>query len=532
MNDGTMGFNPFKAISSLASQLTKVVKSVGEQIADEVSKLPSTIESVGKSLARSVKDGIRFISPITGELVKAFSVAEKFVLSPVGKVFDKTLVKWGVLPPNLVDALTNITAIPKRFATTGEFDRKELSKALRGATALAMAPSYGGIKRTSSYIASGKSKSGLVRTLDKYSGGIITATENIEDFAEKVAEQKTLKTMDWVTGGVGALKVAAAITTGGGSVTTSFITTGLVEKTDLEESAGGRALIMGIGAATGTATASAAGVIPPINTQQLFAKTIGEAVEAGASQATTKYLVRHTVLRNSTTGQILALSLGQSVGKAAKSLTESTVSAIANLDWDMFDANDALPSQAQAKEVAIKTAENAAAYEVAAELQKKGVNVSGQDLSSLSENIRKSSSKDSWQNRTMKEINKFVQEKLVDELQRVAAKEVSEKAYEELVSKIMAELDRLIVRLYAEAFDLISKYGSGMVIHLMQKYGLLSSYDKVVRPEDYVEYQITVNRINQKGGRLFSYNNYQQTSPLPYLGAGLLALLGTTYLVV
>ena len=524
----TMGFS----LKSIIGDVTGFVKSVAEQIGDEVNRLPSNIRSIGEKLARETKAGIRFISPMTGLLVKAFSIGEKFILSPVGKILDKTLVKWDILPPNMMDAIINISAVPKRFITTGEFDRSELSKALRGATALAVAPSYGGIKRTSSYLASGKENFGLIRTLDKYSGGILTATEQVENFAEKVGEQKTLKTMDWVTGGVSALKVVSAITTGGGSVVGSFVTTGLTEKTNLADSSGGRALIMGVAIAASTGTASAAGVIPPVNTQQLFAKTIGDAVQAGAQQGTSKYLIKHTFLKEHKSGQILALSLGQTVGKIAGGLAAGTVNSIAEFEWNIFDSDDSLPTQAMAKEIAIKTAENTAAYEVAEELQKKGLNVTGEDLSTLSEKIRKSDDKTSWNQRIQKEIQNFVQNKLINELENLAAKELNEAAQKAFIAKIMAQLDRLILKLYDEAFDLINKYGIQMLIHLMRKYGLMSDYKQVVVPEDYMEFQITVNKINQENGRLFQYNNYVNPSPLPYIGVGLLAILGATFMVV
>lgn len=517
---------------SLFSSIGNIFSNIGQTIGGAVSSLPQTIQAAGKGLARTTKDGIRFISPVTGALVKVYSAGEKFTLSPVGKLFDATLVKWDILPPHLTDAIVNITAVPKRFVTTGDFNRAELSKALRGATALAVAPAYGSAKRTSSYIATGKSKFGLVRTLDKYSGGILTASETIDNFQEKVAEQKTLKTQDWVGAAVSALKVVAAVSTGGGSIVSNAVSTGLTDKTNLDNSIGGKLFIASLSAAAGTATASYTGAIPQVDTEQLFAKSIGDAAEAGAQQGTSKYLGTHTFLKNSKTGQVLAISLGQAVGKTARVLSENLVSSIANFNWDAFDSSNGLPDKAMAKEIATKTAENAAAYEAARKLREKGVNISGEELSNISERIRKSDPNKTWQQRTAKEINRFVEKKFIEKAQEIANKKISEEARKILLDKLMAQLDRMIRDLYGQAFDLINQYGVDLLTHLMAKYGLYSDYSNLIQPEDYYQYQITVNRINNENGRLFSYNNYNNPNPLPYVGVALLGLLGTTYMVV
>jgi hypothetical protein len=362
------------------------------------------------------------------------------------------------------------------------------------------------MRLTSSVIDEGKEKSGLVRTLDKYSGGILSASETLSDFGEKVGEAKTLKTMDWLTAGVSGLKVVAAVTTGGGSIVSSAVATGLVEKTDLEESAGGRIFIGAAAAAAGAYTASLTGVIPPINGEQLFAKTFSEAAESGASKATSKYLTRHTFLKDSNSGQILAISLGQTVGGLAKNLSSSTVSSISNMDLSKIGTGSSL-SESTLKEVGKETAKNVAAYRVAKELNEKGVDLTAESVRSIGE-FAFATKYENAKERTLKEINNFVNNKLKKELKELAEKNLSEEVQKKLKKEIMARLDRLLLKLHNEAFDSLTKYGEGLILHLMNKYGLLPDYDQVIRPEDYIEFQINYEFLPAENERLFSYNDY------------------------
>ena len=384
---------------------------------------------VWKGVKGAVKSVVKVAQKITGVVAKATKSA-----------LDNTLGR--VLPKSIYDKISNFTDASLNIMSL-HFDKKNFRGVVEGVMDYALLPS-----RINKEIMKTAMKSGFVRDIDKYSGGILTSWNNLNKAPITLRNGGKI---NWQQLAIDAIKVGLAVYAGQ-SFFTNVATNYVGTETGLNKTSLGAGIL-------------SASALIATGQSDLATQATG-----GATRLGTNAVVNNTGLGKSTLGRTVA-----EIGVASSVQSVQSNEAFSQIMRDR--AEDKI------KEVAKKTADK--------ELAK----ATGTSL--INTNLLTSVTTDVYQFATgEKTIGDLLQEtkdhyaneisKLGDKLDNITQEQVDKEA------------DRFLQKRINEVYGVADKFGDKMAEYLMKKYGPREDYDSVVTPDDYLNYQLYNNNNNDR----------------------------------
>jgi hypothetical protein len=384
---------------------------------------------VWKGVKGSVRGIVKVAQKISGVVAKATK-----------SVLDNTLGR--VLPKSIYDKISNFTDGALAIMSL-HFDKKNFRKVVEGVMDYALLP-----LRINKEIMNTAMKSGFIRDIDKYTGGILTSFNNLNKAPITLRNGGKI---DWKALAIDAIKVGLAVYAGQ-SFFTNVATNYVGTETGLNKTS------LGAGILSATAL---------IATGQ---SNFTSQATSGATQIGTKAVINNTALGQSSLGRTVA-----EIGVASSVQSVQSNEAFSQIMRDK--AEDKIKSVG--KKIADK------------ELAK----VTGTNL--INTNLLTSVATDAYQfatsEKTIGDLLQETKDHYANEISKLGDKITS--ITQDQVDK---EADRFLQKRINEVYGVADKFGDVMAEYLMKKYGPREEYESVVTPDDYLNYQLYNNNNNDR----------------------------------
>lgn len=195
-------------------------------------------------------------------LKKVMSPVEKLAISPFMKTFNKVAspALKKVLPSHLHSSLSNLTQASANILA-GKISKKNLRKAVKASIRVAGSAGEGMMKPIQIAHKVNSKYNPVYKTVDKYSGGVLTSVDNISRITNDVARGNKIDVMARTVDGIKiGMTVGAYMTGGATAALMPTVTNMLTAKTSIGDSSLGRAgLRVGGTLATGGVNAMTSG---------------------------------------------------------------------------------------------------------------------------------------------------------------------------------------------------------------------------------------------------------------------------------
>jgi len=374
---------------------------------------------------------------VAGVLVDVARIITEPIAKAVKAALDNTLGR--VLPKSIYEKIANLTDVGLAIFQL-QINKETLKKAVKAVCDVALV----GVRISKEIVGYAMKQSSFVRKIDKYSGGLLTSYQNLSSAAITLSKGGKI---DWKMLAIDALKLGMAVYMGA-TASNYFLTqqgANIVGgATGLDKTSLGRAVLLG-SALILTGQAS-----------------LTDVAKEGSKEAGIKAVVNNTALGDSSLGRTIA-----TVG--------------VNGSIDSINSNQAFSEvmraegEKQLKEYARSRADKelmeATNGKISLKLVEKGYDALNSD----------------------KTLSMFLDEakmKFEREKERIAA-QIANISQEELERKAAKEADKFLKEKLEDLYDLPNRYFPQKLLdYLYEKYGPRYSYDDVMTPDDFLQYQI------------------------------------------
>jgi hypothetical protein len=483
-------------MGSVVHAVVNVVKSAAQITADAVEssiKAGVAVAGITVKLGGSV---LQAAAPVT----KLYAGTMKFAL-------DNTLGR--VLPNSIYGKISSFTNAGAAIAE-GNLTTQNFRAVVKGFMDIGMIT-----QRISneSYLVLGKTSIG--KSLDHYSGGLLTSVHNLGRIPV-VLETNALsggnEKINWNQTLLDALKVGLAVASGGTAVAVMTSVNIVGEKTGLNKNS----LAMGV------LSASALIAVGSVNFSQ--------AAMSGATTVGTKAVINNTALGDTGLGRAVAsVGVGVAVGMIGTNnafpilLKNNAISLIKTIT-----KNEITKELATKNKAAVRTKKVASSKTIVKKVPvKKTITIknadgtfrtieTGETVLGIVTNAEDLSAYET--------IGEIVQE--AKDYYNEEIKALGNTANETSKLIVSCEADRVILKRMEEVYGHISLYGLELGTFVLAKYGPLENYSPVIVPDDYLSFQITTYKDSDR----ITTIDYSQGSNKLMIGAFVAAGIGAIFL--
>jgi hypothetical protein len=457
------------------------------------------------TVTSAVTSVVKATVSVAGAVVEAASPVTKIAASVLKSTLDNTLGK--VLPASIYNKISSFTNAGAAIAE-GHFKPENFRAVVKGMMDIALIGN-----RIAAEGLMQAQKVGIVKSIDQFSGGLITSVQHLNKVPITL---ETGGKVDWKTTLIDAIKVYAAIMSGGLAVGVMTASNATGEATGLNKTSLGQG-VLSAGAMMATGTAS-----------------FSQVATSGATQVGTKAVLNNTSLGQTELGRT-AVSIGvvasvnsvqanTAFSDEMRNQAESKINEIAKkkaneelqkqtglpINVNMVtDAYDFVQSDKTIEEVLSEAQDKyTKKYE---ELSTKVENFSvGETIDAAGNKVTRTI--DQAGNKIITTIDKIGNsyEEILDDAANMTAEEIADKAAREADSYVLSQLE-----------NAKNKYGQKMFDYLLTKYGPRMDYDDIATPDDYLNYQIFTPDPNARATNIV-YKNSKSVVALA-LGIGAVA---------
>lgn len=416
---------------------------------DEDQQMGGFFKKVFKAIKSVAKAVVEPVVKVGGVVLKAASPVTSVVTKQLKFVMDNTLGR--VLPNSIYDKISGLTNAGASILE-GNLTSANFRAVVKGVMDYALI----GV-RIANEAKRQAMKVGMLENLfiavDGYSGGLLTSCERLANVPIALNEGRKI---NWMVVLVDALKVAAAVASGGTAVAIMVAVNAVGDKTGLDQSSLGRGIL--------TAGAMIAAGQATFNSQ----------LASGAAQIGTKAALNNTNLGDS--------SLGRAVVEIGVTGAVNSVQANTAFSQEIRDRAEAKIREV-AKAKANAELRDATGLPINVDMLDKAYDFATGDktIESVISDARK------------KFDEKYAE--IENKIKNFSAEDLKDKANAEMAKltpeKIEAEASRFADKFVEDQLQKAKdKYGQKLFDYLLAKYGPKFDFDDVATPDDYLNYQI------------------------------------------
>jgi len=461
-----------------------------------VAVVKTTAELVEDSVQAAIKAGTVVVGltvKVGGVVLKAASPVTKIAAGAIKFTLDNSLGR--VLPVSIYGKISSFTNAQAAILE-GNLSTKNFRDVVKGFVDIGLI----GV-RISKEATGALAETGLGKSLDKYTGGLLTSVHNLERVVitmENNGLTDNYEKINWKATLIDAIKVGAAVASGGTAVGIMTASNAVGDATGLDKtSLGAGVLTAGAMMATGTASFSSV-------------------ASRGATTIGTKAVLNNTALGDS---QFLRTATTLGITATVNSIQANTA----------FSDEMRNLAEAKAKEIATKEANEQIVKTTGLPLNVKMLE-SAYDFANSDKTIEQvlSEAQEKYTKKytqLMAQIEKTSVSAVVDKAVSTAqgqANVLIAKAEALTVEKVQAlataEADKYVLDQLEKAKQ---KYGQKLFDYLVGKYGPKMDYADVATPDDYLNYQIYTPQPNKRIINVVYKNNGNK---LLLAGAGIVAV--------